>query len=133
MQLNAQNVRSDLIKKVEEISGQKVLSCYQCGKCSAGCPMGNLMDRLPHEIMRLLQLGAPEEAADSLTIWLCASCQTCASRCPRNVDLARVMEAVRVTILRKGIPYLNVSQLPPEVLERAPQQALVSGCRKFTF
>lgn len=133
MQICAQTVRSEFVKKIEEISGQKVLGCYQCGKCTAGCPMGAVMVEKPHEIMRLLQLGIFEEASQSHTIWLCASCQTCASRCPRGVDLSRVMEALRANLLRKNLLHLSLNNLPQEVLAKAPQQALVSGSRKFTI
>ena len=73
---------SDLRTFVESQSGQKVLDCYQCGKCSAGCPAAEFMDLTPRQVMRAVQLGQAELALRSSTIWLCASCQTCSARCP---------------------------------------------------
>ncbi len=89
-------------------------------------------DVAPHQIVRLVQLGQSDEALDSATIWLCAACRACASRCPRGVDLTRLMESLRAMVLRKGDPVLNASGLPKELLARAPQQALVSGFRKLS-
>jgi len=86
---------SDLQNFVESRSGQKVLRCYQCGKCSAGCPASYVMDMGPRQIMRAIQLGLREKALESSTIWLCISCQTCSARCPNEIDIARVMESLR--------------------------------------
>ena len=121
---------TDVLKKVEEISGQNVFSCYQCGMCSAGCPMSEEMDLLPNQVIRLLQMGAFDEILGSSTVWLCASCYTCRARCPRGVDLARLMEAVRLIVLRKT----KDDYIPPVrmVKEKLPQIALISALRKFT-
>jgi heterodisulfide reductase subunit C len=69
--------------------------CMQCGKCSAGCPVGFAMDRLPNQVVHLVQLGLVESALDTEAIWLCASCETCTTRCPMEIDLAAVMDALR--------------------------------------
>ena len=76
-------------------SGVDVSKCYQCGKCSAGCPVGDHMDIPTNKIMRLVQMGLIEEAMKSSAIWLCASCITCTTRCPKGVDVAKVMEILR--------------------------------------
>ncbi|GFP34627.1 heterodisulfide reductase subunit C2 [Candidatus Hakubella thermalkaliphila] len=131
MQLSADKVKSKLMARVEEISGEKVLGCYQCGKCSAGCPMAEVMEYLPHRLLRLLQLGDEEAALASRIIWLCAACHTCASRCPRSVDLSRIMEALRMVLLREGNRFVDPASLPHKLLDEVPPQALVGGFRKF--
>ena len=75
--------------------GQNLRLCYQCGKCSAGCPVSYAMDLTPRQVMRAIQFGLTEEVLDSSTIWLCLSCQVCTARCPREIDIAKVMEALR--------------------------------------
>jgi heterodisulfide reductase subunit C len=132
MQVSRAQVNSDFVRRLEEISGEKILGCYQCGKCSAGCPMNHIMDYQPHQVLRFLQLGGRDEALQAGTIWLCAACQTCASRCPRGVDLSRIMESLRATWLRAGQGALDPASVPKEVLREAPQQALVAGFRKYT-
>jgi heterodisulfide reductase subunit C len=83
---------------VETLAGDAevdLTNCYQCGKCSAGCPAAHAMDLMPREVIRLLQLGSLNAVLDAKTPWLCASCETCATRCPQDVDLPRLMEEVR--------------------------------------
>jgi heterodisulfide reductase subunit C len=90
------------IDKVEQLSRQDLLACYQCGKCSAGCPVAHAMDLLPHQIMRLIQANKRDKVLNSRTIWLCASCETCSTRCPKEVDIARTMDALREMAYREG-------------------------------
>lgn len=77
------------------LAGTRFEDCYQCGKCSAGCPMGQQMDVLPNQLIRLVQLGRVDKAASSSAIWQCVSCLTCSTRCPKNVDCAGIMDALR--------------------------------------
>ena len=132
VELSSKKLRSDFVKKVTEISGQNLNLCYQCGKCSAGCPMSFAMDILPNQVMRLVQLGQEEDIANSRTVWLCASCLTCTARCPKGVDLSRIMEALRLLTLRKNQNRIEPSKIPPETVAELPQIALVSGFRKLT-
>ncbi len=132
VEISAKKLHSDFVKKVEEISGETLPSCNQCGKCSAGCPMSFAMDLMPSQIIRLVQLGLEEDIANSNTLWLCASCLTCGLRCPRGVDLAKIMEALRLLTLRKNIDHVNISEIPKETIAELPQLALVGGFRKLT-
>jgi heterodisulfide reductase subunit C len=132
IKLSRESVQSDFVKKIAEISGQNLLACYQCGKCSAGCPSVIEMDILPSQIIRLVQLGLEEQIKNYKTMWLCAACNTCAVRCPRGVDLAKIMEAVRQVVLRQNENYVDPSQLPQELLEELPPIAVISNFRKFT-
>ena len=129
--LSADKLRSDFVRRVTEISGQELLACNQCGRCSAGCPVAFAMDHLPSQVIRLVQLGL-EEALEADAIWYCASCQTCLSRCPRGVDLPRVMEALRQIVLRDQGDRLSPADLSDEILQEAPQLAVIGIFRKHT-
>lgn len=94
---------NDLLKKIYEHSGARVQDCYQCGKCSAGCPVAAFMDLTPRQVMRAVQLGQTDLALRSSAIWLCASCQTCSARCPMEIDIARVMDSLRQLARAEGI------------------------------
>lgn len=93
---------SDLRTFVEKQSSQRIFDCYQCGKCSAGCPIDYAMDLGPRQIMRAIQLGLKKEVMQSTTIWLCVSCETCSSRCPAKIDIAKVMESLRILAAAEG-------------------------------
>lgn len=95
MHLSQQTMNLDFVRKVEELSGSSVRRCFQCGKCSAGCPMRTFMEHPPNRIVRLLQLGQFERVLAGRSIWYCASCETCSTRCPNKVDLAAIMDALR--------------------------------------
>ena len=90
------------LKIPDESSVNEVFSCYQCQKCSSGCPIANEMDILPAEIIRLLRLGFMERVLSSRTIWICASCETCTTRCPNEIDIAAVMDQMRHESIKKG-------------------------------
>ena len=77
--------------------------CYQCGKCTAGCPVAYEMDIPPHQIMRAVQLGMRDAALSSHTIWVCAACETCSARCPQDADPAGVMDALRRIAFAEGV------------------------------
>ena len=130
--ISQKKIRDQFVTKVEELSGQKLLACYQCGKCSAGCPAVSQMDILPNQIIRFAQLGLKDELLQSKSIWVCASCLTCNSRCPKGIKIAEVMEALRLILLRKKKDYVRISELSAEEKETVPAIALISTFRKFT-
>ena len=94
---------SPFLAEVEAESGQRIKACYQCGKCSAGCPAAYVMDWTPRQVMRAVQLGLKEEALSSSGIWLCLYCHTCSIRCPREIDVAGVMASLRSLALAEKI------------------------------
>ncbi|MFZ5645417.1 MAG: 4Fe-4S dicluster domain-containing protein [Bacillota bacterium] len=88
---------------VSRESDENLFRCYQCGKCTAGCPLSPDMDLAPNRVIRLVQLGMKEDVLKSQAIWLCAFCSTCTVRCPQSIDLARVMETLRIMARREGL------------------------------
>ncbi|MGQ9454376.1 MAG: 4Fe-4S dicluster domain-containing protein [Armatimonadota bacterium] len=96
-------VGSELRRRIEELCGEDVMKCYQCGECTAGCPVAFAMDISPNQILRMAQLGLENEVLSSASIWLCAGCETCATRCPKGVALSRVMDACRQLAVERGI------------------------------
>jgi heterodisulfide reductase subunit C2 len=121
-----------LVSQIEELSGQVVSDCYQCGCCTAGCPIGEAMDPPPSKAIRLLQLGRADELLSSSGIWLCASCLVCGTRCPRAVDYARIAEACRAMILRTKQSRVDPDTVSDPDLEAIPQQAFIASFRKFS-
>ena len=117
--------------RVEELSGEKIDLCFQCGACSSGCPLSSEMDLLPSKVIRYVQLGL-DEVLDSKTIWLCSTCYNCEIRCPRGIDIANVMEALRQLVLRKKYNNVSLDELSPEELRGLPPIAIVSNQRKLT-
>lgn len=125
--VSAENLRA----RVEELSGESVFACYQCGMCSAGCPLADEMDRLPSQVIRDLQL-EDISLLDSNAMWVCASCLACEVRCPKGVDLAKLMEALRQLHLRKELDHVSINDMTQEEIRKLPQIALVAGFRKKT-
>lgn len=90
-----------LLSEVERRSGSPVSACLQCHKCSVGCPVGPDMDLLSSQIMRLIHLGAMDEVLESQAIWACASCEACSTRCPMGIDIAGVMDVLRMMAVER--------------------------------
>ncbi len=131
VKLKAGPEQKTFIERIEELSGENVYACYQCGRCSAGCPVASEMDLLPNQVIRMVQMGLVDEVIKSKTLFLCASCFTCESRCPKGIDMARVMEAVRHVLDPKGKDAFGPGEIPPELAKDLPQQVMVAVCRKF--
>lgn len=96
-------LKSDLAKKIRGETGENVFLCYQCVKCSSGCPLANYFDLAPNQVMRAAQLGLDDRVLNAKTPWLCASCQTCSTRCPQGIDVARVMDFMVKEALTRGV------------------------------
>jgi len=100
-----QREHGDFADRVFEESGEDVRKCYQCGKCSAGCSVHICggMDVSPNRVMRMVQLGMEDEVMRTRTIWACVLCSTCTARCPRDIDIPRVMDTIRIMAKKRGI------------------------------
>jgi heterodisulfide reductase subunit C2 len=96
-------MRTFLEEVNERIDGIPVQRCYHCRKCTAGCPLAFAMEYNPNRIVRMIQSGRKDEVLNSSTIWLCVSCETCITRCPNEVDIARLMDVLREMAIESGI------------------------------
>jgi len=101
----------DFLREVEERSGQKLGPCYQCLKCTVGCPVAAYMDCGPNKLIRLIQYGQREKVLKSHAIWLCVSCMTCGTRCPNDVDMGLVMDTLREMSIEAGYAYESESNV----------------------
>jgi len=134
LRITTARAEKGFVAKIEKISGQKLMACYQCGKCSAGCPMAAHMDVLPNQIIRLAQLGMQKQLLAARSIWICVSCMTCNSRCPKDIRIAEVIESLRMTALRDGErnDQLKIMELSLEARGVLPPIATISAMRKLT-
>jgi len=121
--------KGELAAEIEELCGENVFGCYQCGTCSAGCPFIDDMDLGPDDVIRYIVLDR-NEVLNAKSIWLCASCFTCAERCPRDLNITKIMEAMRQIILRKKIDRTQLKKITQNEKETIPQMAFVSLFRK---
>ncbi len=112
--------------------GKNVRKCMKCGKCSATCPSYDEMEYHPHQFVSMVEKGDIETLMKSESIFKCLTCYACVERCPRNVEPARVIEAVRFAQLRKqGNNHLIPDMIPDMLDEDLPQQAIVTAFRKY--
>jgi len=100
---NGEVMKTFLDEVNESIHGVPIQRCYHCRKCTAGCPLASVMEYNPNKIIKMIQLGRKAEVLGSSTIWLCASCETCITRCPNEVDIARMMDALREMAIASGV------------------------------
>ncbi len=114
-------------------SGVNVLKCMRCGKCSASCPSYDEMEYHPHEFVYMVEKGEIEKLMSSDSIYKCLTCFACVERCPRGVEPAKVVEAVRLAAVRRqGNNHLIPDQIPEMLDDDLPQQAIVTAFRKYT-
>ncbi len=97
-------LKTDLAEKIRAETGENVFLCYQCVKCTSGCPLAEYFDLAPNQVLRAAQLGMDEAALNAKTPWLCAGCQTCTTRCPNGIDVARVMDFMAAEAHQRGLP-----------------------------
>ncbi|MBS3907790.1 MAG: 4Fe-4S dicluster domain-containing protein [Syntrophaceae bacterium] len=100
-----------LARKIQGLTGENVMLCYQCKKCTLGCPSAYTMEMKPHELMRAIQLGLEEEIFWSGTLWICLSCETCNTRCPQDINILRVIDGFRE--MSKDMDYYNPQPFVP--------------------
>jgi len=92
-----------LMERVNALAEQQVELCYHCHKCTSGCPAAEEMRYGPDQILLLVQLGQKDRLLSSADLWLCAGCETCATRCPNEIDIARVVDALRQIAQAEGV------------------------------
>ena len=122
-----------LQEEIIRMSGVNPKKCMRCGKCSATCPAYDEMEYHPHQFVNMVESGDIEALMNSKSIYKCLSCFACIDRCPRGVEPAKLVEAVRLSVIRKqGANHLTPNMIPAMLDEDLPQQAIVSAFRKYT-
>lgn len=129
MALNKEEQRDEILR----ISGVNPKKCMKCGKCSGTCPAFDEMEYHPHQFVSMVQQGDIEPLLNSDSIYKCLTCFACVERCPRSVEPGKLVEAVRLTVIRqKGADHLKAEDIPCMLDDELPQQAIVSAFRKYS-
>ncbi len=119
--------------RIRQISGVDTKKCMKCGKCSASCPVSGDMDIKPHQFVSFAERGEVKPLLESGAIWKCLSCFACVERCPRDVKPAKLIEAVRLMVIRRqGGGYLSPDEIPGRLDPELPPQLLASAFRKYS-
>lgn len=125
-------MNKNLKEQVLRSSGVNVLKCMRCGKCSGTCPSYDEMEYHPHQFVSMVEKGDIETLMKSDSIYKCLTCFACVDRCPRGVEPAKVVEAVRLAAVRQqGNNHLRPADIPEMLDEDLPQQAIVTAFRKY--
>ena len=126
---NDKYLREEIIR----MSGVNTAKCMKCGKCSATCPAYDEMEYHPHQFVAMVESGDIAPLLKSESLYKCLSCFACIDRCPRGVEPAKVVEAVRLTTVRQqGANRMTANDVPAMIEDDTPQQLLVSAFRKYT-
>lgn len=130
MQIKLDNSVDKFAGEIESLSGFNVYDCYQCGKCTAGCPVAQFTDESPTKLLRLIQLNQKDQVLKSKTPYLCATCNTCSGRCPMQIDVTKIMETIRIYAKKNHIksPVREVNTFSDVFLD-----SVHSGGRLFEF
>ena len=126
---NNNNMKEEIIR----ISGVNPTKCMRCGKCSATCPAYDEMEYHPHQFVYMVESGDIEPLLNSESLYRCLTCFACIERCPRSVEPAKLVEAVRLMATRRqGTNRMTANDVPAKIDDETPQQLLVSAFRKYT-
>ena len=121
------------VEQVLRMSGVNPLKCMRCGKCSGTCPSYDEMEYHPHQFVYMVETGDLEPLMKSQSLYKCLSCFACVDRCPRGVEPAKLVEALRLMVIReKGANHMTANDIPGLVDDELPQQALMSAMRKYS-
>ena len=124
---------NNLQEEIVRMSGVNPSKCMRCGKCSASCPAYDEMEYHPHQFVNMVESGDIEPLLASQSLYKCLSCFACIERCPRGVEPAKLVEAVRLTAIRKqGANHLTANDVPALLDDEMPQQLLMSAFRKYS-
>lgn len=120
-------------EQILRISGVNPRKCMRCGKCSGTCPSYDEMEYHPHQFVYMVESGDIETLKNSPSIYKCLSCFACVDRCPRGVEPAKLIEALRLSVIReKGANHMTANDIPQLLDDEMPQQAIVSAMRKYS-
>lgn len=129
MEKNMERMKEQILRT----SGVNVLKCMKCGKCSGTCPSYDEMEYHPHQFVAMVESGDIAPLLNSKSLYKCLSCFACVDRCPRGVEPAKLVEAVRLMVIRQqGMNHLKPDDLPDRLDDEIPQQALMAAMRKYS-
>lgn len=127
--MDKKNLQEEIIRR----SGVNPSKCMRCGKCSGTCPAYDEMEYHPHQFVYMVESGDIEPLLQSESLYKCLTCFACVDRCPRGVQPAKLVEAVRLAAIRpQGANHMTANDVPAMLDEDIPQQAIVSAFRKYT-